>query len=668
MAVITISLALQIPFGFSKKELETCYQTVFTKLLSFLYSHPKFPLTIAFTGESLEYFENSHPAALEILRELTSRKQVEIFGGGYYSPIFPLLFPVDRSGQIEMLSGALRRLIGKRPRGMTLFGSIWDPALITTFSSSMEYVYLDSTLIPSSSKQFLPIIVSEQGKNLKVLPVYKSFVPEKDEDENVWLSRIEKAVSKTQEPGITEREDINNIVTIPIPYESFSDFFESKVFSYLTYIADESEEGKGNIRLSVPHVYFKNACKFVSSYIPAGMDWQIAQWSRKLYKKCENKSRFPITIYDFLNMYRPVRNLYERMMDLSVLLSPQSLRSCKQRDKQRDKQRIKMAQELLWEAQCGVHYIALPSGVPATEEKRQAAYKILDTAEKIRREGVNFSEAMASFDYNGDGLNEYVCRFTDMHLVLSRRAGMVSSLDVLPCGFNYASSLSRFQLFDNVEDAYERGLFVEHLLSEQEMKSYVQNGKVESKVFTRILFDEKKFDHRRREIQMEGRAEFSAMRMPILLRKNYIVDSSTISVQYILKNESPFPVDGIFIVESTFPQTNFSRPMKTGQYELELVLDENRKEVSGNAPFSADGGVSMLRVTDKGGKMQFNFEPNEESGLVVMPLQFNRPDGAENIVPCSTSVAVSFFWKVNMAPNRAIEKTVNFAMTRVKKA
>ena len=122
---------------------------------------------------------NSHlKSFLQILRELTSRHQVEVLGGGYYSPIFPLLFPVDRSGQIEKMSALLRATVGKRPRGMTLFGSIWDPSLVTTFQScGMEYVLLDSTLVPSSCKCCYPLITSEQGKTLKVLPLRSDFLP-----------------------------------------------------------------------------------------------------------------------------------------------------------------------------------------------------------------------------------------------------------------------------------------------------------------------------------------------------------------------------------------------------------------------------------------------------------------------------------------------------------
>ena len=40
------------------------------------------------------------------------------------------LFPQDRTGQIELMTSEIRQRVGKRPRGMTVFNSIWDNNLI----------------------------------------------------------------------------------------------------------------------------------------------------------------------------------------------------------------------------------------------------------------------------------------------------------------------------------------------------------------------------------------------------------------------------------------------------------------------------------------------------------------------------------------------------------
>ena len=177
----SICVSLQIDFSLSQQpvdDMESFYQKSIKGILSFLYANPKVCVSTSFTGPQLSWLEEKHPESIRLLSELTSRKQVEMLGGGYYSPLFPLLLPVDRSAQIEKLTSLLASTVGKRPRGMNLCGSVWEPSLITTLQScNMEYVHLESSLIPSGRTKYLPVISGEQGKTLKILPTYREFIP-----------------------------------------------------------------------------------------------------------------------------------------------------------------------------------------------------------------------------------------------------------------------------------------------------------------------------------------------------------------------------------------------------------------------------------------------------------------------------------------------------------
>ena len=116
---------------------------------------------MSFLGNQLTFYKKHHLEFIDLIGQLTNRKQLEILGGGYYNPIFPLLFPQDRSGQIELLTSELRQSIGKRPRGMMLYGSVWEPSLIPCLQTcGMEYVFIDSSLIPSGKQNYLPIIMA----------------------------------------------------------------------------------------------------------------------------------------------------------------------------------------------------------------------------------------------------------------------------------------------------------------------------------------------------------------------------------------------------------------------------------------------------------------------------------------------------------------------------
>lgn len=649
MGVLQICLELSSDNEYLSNSLrEERYNSLYKHFVSYLYKHPKFLVAMSFSGEQIDYFEEKHPEILELLQELTSRNQVEIIGGGYYDPVFPLLFPVDRSGQIEKMNAKIRSTIGKRPRGMSLYGSIWEPSLITPFQScGMEYIHLDSTLVPSTAKGYFPIITSEHGKSIKILPFYKDFLPGKDEEGEQWISRIKKAVHK--DLNNEENESFDPVVTISISPDKYIDFVESKAFSYINnHFADSEFDG---IKFTLPQLYLKNAKKFIPAYIPAGMDWQIAQWARKVFEKCENKSRFPITIRDFLNTYRQNNHLYERMMYVSMLIS---------QSHGGDKMRKKAAQEKLWEAQAGYNFVELPYGVPALQEKQQAAYKILNEAERLIRDSHKISESVSvtSFDYNSDGLNEYICQMGKFHAVISPVSGQICELDLFNSGSDYASSLSRLQQFDDFNDNYDRGILVEHLLDDKDMKNYIQSKTFCSGVFSKVLFSEKKFETRKNEIRLMGKGRFSSLQIPVSLEKHYMISSNGFAVQYILTNESPLPLKGFFVVEANFADI---------QYNAEIVLNANRKAINDKSSYNVEKGVSVLYIKDTGNKNSFIFEPNEESGFCTNYISFKRPDGQGNVKENAHTLTASFYWNVELAVGRAIEKTVNFTIVPEKK-
>ncbi|MGL4986643.1 MAG: hypothetical protein ACRC5H_05825, partial [Treponemataceae bacterium] len=145
------------------------YKNIYKKLMPFLYENPHIECMFFFTGEQLQWFEKKHPEFLNLVEELVARKQIEILGGGFYNPLFPLLPPIDRVGQIELLTTQIRKLFGKRPRGIVLHESAWDSLLIPTLKTcGFDYVLLDSNLFDPDND---PLIIEKQGKSIFALPI-----------------------------------------------------------------------------------------------------------------------------------------------------------------------------------------------------------------------------------------------------------------------------------------------------------------------------------------------------------------------------------------------------------------------------------------------------------------------------------------------------------------
>ncbi len=654
-----MELSLKDDGALSESEWENNYQTVLKKFLTFLYSHPKIPFAFSFTGLQLEFLQTAHPEAMEIFSEITSRKQGEVLGGGFYTPVFPLLFPVDRSGQIEKMNATVRTCIGKKPRGMTLLKSIWEPALIITCQScGIEYILLDSSLIPSEKNSFLPFITNMQGKTLKIIPLQNELKPISGRSANAWL---EELLKKSQAGTLP----FSTIVSMSFSLKEINDLLDSGFFEELNTLV--AEKKLGDAQLNLPQLYLKSAREYSNAYIPSGMSETVSRWTKKRYAS-SNSNLFGRTFYDYLNVYPMVKQLYDRIMYMSMLIS---------QTHGADKIRKKAAQEKLWEAESGFNFICSDTGLPAPAKKIQNAFRQLNEAEKFVRESKEFRESVTSYDYNADGLNEYVCQMEKYHAVITPRGGQIAELELVNSGSNYAANYSRIKQFDSAEDSYNRGIFVEHLFENKDSDDFLNFKPIKNDCFCNSNFSEVKFDGKRRELQLEAKALYSSLKVPVKLCKNYIITSNGFIVQYILKNESPFPVKGVFAVEMNFAKTDFScktgsSKQKEGQYGAEMIFRGSKQNIPTGTPFHAknsaeQGGLSLLQITNNPEKTLLLFEPNEESGFLLNTINFNDRSNQESKVIDSSTLSVQFYWEIDMAPARAMEKTINLSIISQKK-
>jgi|WetSurMetagenome_2_1015567.scaffolds.fasta_scaffold10328_3 4-alpha-glucanotransferase len=639
--------------------LEKDYQDVYKPAATFLYSHPECLFCFSFTGIQLSYYRKKHPEFLEILSQLTNRKQVEILGGGYYNPVFPLLFPMDRNGQIEMLSSEIRCTVGKRPRGMTLCASSWDSSLVTNLQTcGMEYVLLDSSLIPPSKQCFLPLIMSDRGKSIDILPVYRNLKPDNKMSAEIYFAELRKKI--TQEAVEKKSDSEWHTATIMFTHDELKVLIESNWLASLYRTAVDQTDC--SIRLTIPSLSRKTAVR-IPAFITAGMSEDIAQWAKNPYTAVPKKECYPITIYDFLQTYPQSRALYDRMLYVSMLVN-----QC-----HGDKMRKKAAREKLWESQSGEGFVCTSSGAFVNSAYRQHAYRSLIEAEKLIRECSDFEESITNFDYNGDGLNEYIFRMQNYTACVHLIGGTIRELDIMHSAGNYADNLSRVKEFDNCSDNYWRGMFVDHIFNDQDFLRYLNNEPAGDGVFSRIRYDEQHFVPVHNEIQLSAVSFFSEKKQQISLRKKYISNSNGCTVQYILKNESNTKLSAKFIVESNFAQTNFTNS-DFNAYKVEIVSAGNRQEINTKKSareLNSTGllkDVSAVQITDSDNDISFVFEPNENSGFTFVPITFMRPSyRTAEIVPAGMTFSTAMFWDVCLESEMEMEKTINLSILNLQR-
>ena len=637
----------------SVSEYKMIYDNYYKPLVSFLYANPDFSFSFYFSGPEFEYIKKKNPEFLEILKKLVDRKQVELIGGGFYNPVFPLLFPMDRSGQVDLLSTAIRKATGKRPRGVCLCASAWDPSLVTSFETcGMEYVELDSSLISKDKNLFLPIVMADRGKSIKILPVHNDFIPNENEEPSDLLLRIKKAVEKVSKND-TLNPDADRCATVILHKDQIEPLLKNKWLE--KFLNEIKENYSDSIKLNLPAVSVKNSTAFIQSYIHAGISADIAKWAKLPFQECEVKDS-SVNIYDFMQTYKRSQALYNRMIFVSLLVN-----QC-----HGDKMRKKTAREYLWAAQCGDAYVCKASGILVNSQERQNAYRKLTDAEKLVRECEEFKESISSFDYNCDGFKEYVCRMDKYNACINLKGGSIFELDVMKDSGNYADNMSRVMPMDKCNDNYDKGLFVDHLFEKDQYENYINGRPCKNGVFSGNVYKEVSFSSTKHEILLETNSKFPDLNQTINLKKKYIVTTNGIMVQYIIKNTSPIALKAKFVVESNFAQTCFNKD-SFSSYKIEVVNDNQvENKTPDNLEFMRN--VDAFQIVDPDNNVVFTFEPNETANLVTYPIVFMRKKtDSTDLEPAGRTLSISLAWDVDLAAGMEMEKTINLAIVPGKK-
>jgi len=111
-------------FGFVFDE---AWEQAYAPMLDALERHPGVRLGLHYTGPLLDWFKSSKPEAIERLRSLVEREQVEVLGGGYYEPVLASLREDDRVGQLTKMADEIEGLVDRRPTGAWLAERVWEP-------------------------------------------------------------------------------------------------------------------------------------------------------------------------------------------------------------------------------------------------------------------------------------------------------------------------------------------------------------------------------------------------------------------------------------------------------------------------------------------------------------------------------------------------------------
>jgi len=172
-----VSLALVIhnhqPVGNFGWVIQDVYERAYSPMLYALERHPGIRLGMHYTGPLLQWLAENHPEALDRLRGLVDRGQVEIVGGGFYEPILVALPDRDRHGQLVRMRDELEKLFGERPRGAWLAERVWEPSLAGDLAAAgYDWTVLDDNHLRAASiredSMWEAFTTDDRGKRLTV--------------------------------------------------------------------------------------------------------------------------------------------------------------------------------------------------------------------------------------------------------------------------------------------------------------------------------------------------------------------------------------------------------------------------------------------------------------------------------------------------------------------
>ncbi|GHU05843.1 glycosyl hydrolase [Spirochaetia bacterium] len=396
-----------IPWGAGDDEFEDRYRREIKPLCTALYKFPAVSMTFHFSGVMLQWIERNHAEFFILLRDLVSRKQVELSGGGFYEPLFPLLPPADKIGQIELFTTYLRKQFGKRPQGCWLPALVWEQSLASTLSAcGMTYTFLSERAFAAAGGEdtaglyYEPAITEDQGKIITVFPLAHRVeaMLERDGFPPVFMSLAEKLCNGKKDHTIAL-----SLKKISHDEKEPPEVYYHRIFGELDAVGD-------SIEFVTPNKIFRSLRDAPKLYFPSSSGSGTAY------------HHLPRSV---LISYPEVNGIYSKMMFVHLLIN--QLRG--------DKARKRNAREELWKAQ-GKDVFADKLAL-CRHPLRKAAYRALLEAEKISRGKGDFNAALSRFDFDFDGREEYLFKGDPLNCYVRSEGATVFELDYLPRSWNY---------------------------------------------------------------------------------------------------------------------------------------------------------------------------------------------------------------------------------------
>jgi alpha-amylase len=448
------------PVGNFGSVISAAYDDSYAPFLDMLDRYPDIPWCLHTSGCLMEWLVAERPAYVAQLREMVSRRQVEILGGGFYEPILPMIPSRDRIGQIRGYSTYLEDLFSTSVRGMWIAERVWEQNLTSDLvAGGIEYTILDDFHFRQAGLADESLIgyftTENQGDLLRVFPAsepMRYMMPFQEVDRCIHLLR-----------QIYERHP-NAIVLFADDGEKFGTWPNTKSHVYeqgwLARFLDALRANKDWIQTTTLADCIDTLPPAGQVYLPDASYREMTEWVlpaerspryESIRHRLEDndlqheRASFVRAGYwrNFKVKYPETHEMYARMMETSSRLD----RLTREDRLALGDHRIYEARQALYRGQCNCPYWHGAFGGLYLPHLRSAIYEQLLQAERSLNQFEHGGQPflhVATEDFNFDGQKEIKLSNEQLSVYIApHQGGTIYELDVLGVARNLGASLTR---------------------------------------------------------------------------------------------------------------------------------------------------------------------------------------------------------------------------------
>jgi len=444
------------PVGNFDAVIEQTYQRSYLPFVERLLKHRGVRLGLHYTGPLLEWMERCHPEFFGHLRELTSRGQVELVGGGFYEPILVSIPPEDQLRQIQLMREFLLEKFGREPDGAWLAERVWEPqAPYALASAGVKYTLVDDVHFLAAGFELDQLhgdyVCEDRGQTVRVFPglkILRYLLPFRPREEAIAFLRE----SAQRHPGgmAAMGDDCEKFGAWPGTYDlNYRDGWLDGFFEALENSADW-------LATTPPGEYIREHRPLGRADLPTAsysemMEWTLPTKARNAYHQVGQEFANRPDVLRFLRG-GPWRAFFTKYAESNLLHKKMLRVSAKQHSfdsKRMSPERSAKhhcAEKHLLRAQCNDAYWHGVFGGVYAPHLRTELWRELVRAETLldelarRADGLHVEQT----DFDGDGSEEiYATSKSLTALVRPTDGGTLAALDFRPSAVTLINSMQR---------------------------------------------------------------------------------------------------------------------------------------------------------------------------------------------------------------------------------